>query len=66
MHPPEIWTQDPEKFRLILRAQQVIDRAEVDYHELALQVDFKLDNLAIVRYLEGQFISLSPLLSSLS
>jgi hypothetical protein len=58
MRPPEIWTKDPEKFRLILRAQQVIDRADLDYHELALQVDFKLDNLAIVRYLEGWILSL--------
>lgn len=53
MHPPDDWVQDPKKIELILRTQQLIDRAEVDYHEIALQVDFKLDNLAIVRYLEG-------------
>lgn len=53
MHPQNDWVQDPKKAQLILRAQQLIDRAEVDYHEIALQVDFKLDNLTIVRYLEG-------------
>ena len=60
MRPPDSWTQDPQKTQLILRAQQLIERAEVDYHELALQVDFKLDNLTIVRYLEGSISPLSP------
>jgi hypothetical protein len=55
MRPPDSWTQDPQRVQLILRTQQLIERAEVDYHELALQVDFKLDNLTIVRYLEGFF-----------
>lgn len=53
MHPQDSWIEDPEKIQLIARAQHLIDQSETNYHQLSLTVDFKLDNLTIVRYLEG-------------
>ena len=62
MQPHDSWIQDPEKIQLITKAQNVIDQSEINYHELSLTVDFKLNNLTIVRYLEGNLVILLLLL----
>lgn len=51
--PPIEWTNDVKKRELMEKVQQDLDDSGVDYHELAAQSNWCIDNRIVARYLGG-------------